>query len=147
MPTPTASSLEGPAKSAVRNAGLEGDDAPALGEAMADLFAQALQLFASQTQVLPGIPAAVSPTSGAGSTAGPGMLLPPPAGGPTAAQLEPLALATLSGVGLRGENVPELAAVLASAIETGLSLLCASAKVAPGITVAGFATAAPGRLC
>lgn len=146
MPTPTASALEGPAKNAVRGAGLEGEDAPALGEALADVLAQALQLFATRTQVLPGIPAAVNPTSGTGSTVGPGMLLPPPAGGPTASELEPLCLAALQGAGLRGENIPDLAGALADAIETGLGLLCTSVKVAPGITVAGFVTTAPGRL-
>ncbi len=132
--------------SAVRNAGLEGDDAPALGEAMADLFGQALALFAAQTQVLPGIPAVVDPISGAGSTVGPGRLLPPPGGGPTAATLEPLALAALRGTGLAGDDLPELAQALADCVETGLSLLCASVSVAPGIAVAGFLTAAPGRL-
>lgn len=146
MPTPTASALEGPAKDAVRSAGLEGDDAPALGEAMADVFAQALQLFATRTQVLPGIPAVVVPNTGAGSTTGPGMLLPPPAGGPSASEIEPLALAALQGTGLAGENLPELASVLADAIEAGLGLFCAGVTVAPGIAVAGFVTTAPGRL-
>lgn len=146
MPTPTTSALEGPAKDAVRSAGLEGDDAPALGAALADALAQALQLFATRTQVLPGIAAAVDPTTGAGSTTGPGMLLPPPAGGPSAAELEPLCLAALQGVGLRGENIPELAGVIADSIEAGLGLFCASITVAPGIAVAGFVTTAPGRL-
>lgn len=146
MPAPTASALEGPAKDAVRSAGLEGEDAPALGQAMAELFAQALQLFATRTQVLPGIPAAVVATTGAGSTTGPGMLLPPPAGGPAAAELEPLALAALQGAGLRGENIPELAGALADTIEAALGLLCSSVTVAPGIAVAGFVTTAPGRL-
>lgn len=146
MPIPTAAALEGPAKDAVRSAGLEGEDAPALGEALADVFAQALQLFTTRTQVLPGIPAAVVATTGAGSTTGPGMLLPPPAGGPTAAELEPLALAALQGTGLRGENLPELAGALADSIEAALGLLCASVTVAPGIAVAGFVTTAPGRL-
>jgi hypothetical protein len=146
MPIPTASALEGPAKNAVRSAGLEGEDAPALGEAMADVLAQALQLFATKTQVLPGIPAAVVPNTGAGSTTGPGKLLPPPAGGPSAAELEPLALAALQGAGLHGENIPDLAAALADSIEQGLVLLCSSVMVAPGIAVAGFVTTAPGRL-
>lgn len=146
MPTPTASALEGPAKDAVRSAGLEGEDAPALGEAMADVLAQALQLFATRTQVLPGIPATVVATTGAGSTTGPGKLLPPPAGGPGAAELEPLALAALQGAGLRGENIPDLAGALADSIEQALVLFCSSVMVAPGIAVAGFVTTAPGRL-
>jgi hypothetical protein len=146
MLTPTTSALEGPAKNAVRSAGLEGEDAPALGEALADVLAQALQLFATRTQVLPGIPAAVVATTGTGSTTGPGMLLPPPAGGPSATELEPLALAALQGVGLRGQNVPELAGVLADSIEAGLGLFCSSVTVAPGLAVAGFVTTAPGRL-
>ncbi len=130
----------------MQGAGLEGQDAPALGDAMADLFSQGLGLFVAQTQVLPGIPAAVDPTSGSGSTVGPGRLLPPPGGGPTAATLEPMALAALQGAGLAGENLPELAQALADSLETGLSLLCASVSVAPGIAIAGFVTAAPGSL-
>ncbi|MEM7158031.1 MAG: hypothetical protein AAF799_34640 [Myxococcota bacterium] len=146
MPTPTSAALENLAKSAVRNAGLEGEDAPALGTAMADLLAQVLQIFAGQTMVLPGIPAAVNPTSGTGSTVGPGTLLPPPAGGPNAATIEPLALGALQGAGLKGEDIPKLAGALADTIEVGLTMFCAQALVSPGITVAGFATAAPGRL-
>ncbi|MEX1367813.1 MAG: hypothetical protein AB1Z98_32090 [Nannocystaceae bacterium] len=133
-------------KSAVDGAGLRGDDAPALGVALADLLAQVLQLFAAQTMVLPGIPAAAPPPAGSGSTVGPGFLLPPPAGGPSAATIEPLALAALTGAGLQGENIPDLAEALANTIEVALTLLCAQAMVSPGIAIAGFATTAPGRL-
>lgn len=146
MPAPTKSALTGLCKSAVRSAGLEGEDAPKLGEAMADLFSQALAMFVNMGQVLPGIPAAVDPTSGAGATAGPGLLLPPPAGAPSASQLEGLANTALRSAGLEGENIPELAKVLSQATETALSLFCAQVQIAPGIAVAGFATAAPGRL-
>jgi hypothetical protein len=146
MPAPSAAELENLARSAVQNAGLKGDDAPKLAQAMGDTFAQMLTMFLSQTQVLPGIPAAVDPTTGSGSTAGPGMLLGPPAGGPGASQLEPIASAALQSAGLSGENIPELAQVLADAGELGLTLLAAQAMVAPGIAIAGFVTAAPGRL-
>lgn len=146
MPAPQKSALEGLCKSAVKDAGLEGEDAPKLGEAMAEFFAQALDMFAQMTQVLPGIPAAVDPISTSGATAGPGMMLPPPAGGPGASQLEGLASAALQNAGLEGENMPELAKVLSQAAEIGLTLLCAQAQVAPGIPVAGMVTSAPGRL-
>ena len=146
MPAPQKSALEGLCKSAVKNAGLEGEDAPKLGEAMADFFAQALAMFAQMTQVLPGIPAAVDPISGSGATAGPGMMLPPPAGGPGASQLEGLASTALRSAGLEGEDMPQLAKVLAQSAEIGLTLLCAQAMVSPGIAIAGFVTTAPGRL-
>lgn len=146
MPAPQKSALESLCKSAVQNAGLEGEDAPKLGAAMADFFAQALGMFAQMTQVLPGMPAAVDPISTSGATAGPGMLLPPPAGGPGASQLEGLASAALQNAGLEGEHIPKLAKVLAQATEIGLTMLCAQAQVAPGIAVAGMTTTAPGRL-
>jgi hypothetical protein len=146
MPAPQAAAIESLGKSALQSAGLEGEDAPKLATAMGDTFAQMLSMFASMTMVLPGIPAAVDPITGSGSTAGPGMLLPPPAGGPGASVIEPIALGALQGAGLKGENIPDLAKVLGQAGELGLTLLCAQAKVAPGIAVAGFVTAAPGRL-
>ena len=146
MPAPNAKQIENLASSALESAGLRGDDASSLASAMGDIFSQMLTMFAAQTQVLPGIPAAVSPNSGSGATVGPGMLLPPPAGGPGAAQLEPIATAALQGAGLKGENIPELAGVLADAGELGLSLLCAQVQVSPGISVAGFVTSAPGSL-
>lgn len=146
MPTPSSSDLESLAKSAVKNAGLDGENAPALGTALADLLAQVFQLFAAQTMVLPGIPAFADPLTGSGSTTGPGQLLAPPAGGPGASTIEPLALAALQGAGLRGADVPKLASALAQTIEVGLTMFCAQATVAAGIAIAGFTTAAPGRL-
>jgi hypothetical protein len=145
MPTPTAAQIEGLATAALQAAGLRGEQAPGLAQAMAEVFAQALQLFAAQTQVLPGIPAAVA-QSGSGSTTGPGRLLPPPAGGPGASQIEALAEAALQQAGLRGERIPDLAQVLGQVAETGLSLLCTQAMVAPGIPISGFSTSATGRL-
>ncbi len=146
MPAPSAAEIESLASSAVRNAGLEGEDAPKLAQAMADVFSQMLAMFASQTQVLPGIPAAVDLISGSGSTVGPGTLLPPPAGGPNASAIESLAMSALQGAGLWGENVPDLAKVLGQAGELGLTLLATQVMVAPGIAIAGFVTTAPGRL-
>lgn len=146
MPVPTASQIEGIAKSAVQGAGLKGDDAPKLATAMGELFAQVLDMFSKMTMVLPGIPAVVDPISTSGATAGPGMLLPPPAGGPGASQIEGLANSALRNAGLEGENIPDLAKVLASACEIGLTMFCAQVMVAPGIAVAGMVTSAPGRL-
>jgi hypothetical protein len=146
MPAPQAQQLEPLARNAVSNAGLDGEDAPRLAKAMAGLFAEVLGQFANQTQVLPGIPAAVDPTTTTGSTVGPGMLLPPPGGGPNAAMIEPIALGKLRDAGLEGQNIPDLAKVLAQVCEIGLTLLCAQAMVAPGLAVAGMVTTAPGRL-
>lgn len=146
MPVPTAAQIEGLATAAVKAAGLEGEDAPKLATAMADLFAQVFEMFSSMTQVLPGIPAVVDPITTSGATVGPGMLLPPPAGGPGAAQIESLANTALRDAGLEGESIPKLAKVLASACEIGLTLFCGQVMVAPGIAIAGMVTSAPGRL-
>lgn len=146
MPVPSAAQIESLATSALQSAGLKGEDAPKLATAMGDLFNQVLTMFSSMTQVLPGIPAVVDPVSSAGSTVGPGMLLPPPAGGPGASQIEGLANTALRSAGLEGENIPDLAKVLGSSCEMGLTLFCAQVMVAPGIAIAGFVTSAPGRL-
>jgi len=146
MPAPPASLIENLAKAAFQSAGLRGELAPDIAAATAKTCGQALAMFLAQAMVLPGIPAAIDPISGAGSTAGPGKLLPPPAGGPIAPQLRGIALANLQAAGIRGEDASALAAVTAGAIAQGLSLFCASAMVSPGIAVAGFVTTAPGRL-
>jgi hypothetical protein len=146
MPAPTASQIAGLAKAAVQNAGLAGEHAPDLGDAIADTCGAALQLFAAQAMIMPGIPAAAPPPPGAGATAGPGNFMPPPAGGPDAGMIEPLASAFLSARGLLGENAPDLARVIAGAIAQGIQLFTSSVFAAPGITIAGFVTAAPGTL-
>jgi hypothetical protein len=146
MPAPTAPQLEGLALAALQGAGLRGQHIPDLAKALAQVGAQALTLFMNMAMVLPGAPAGVDPISGSGSTAGPGMLAPPPVGGPSAQQLEGLALAALQGQGLRGENIPDLAKAVAASLALGLQLFTAQVQVAPGIAVAGFVTAAPGRL-
>lgn len=146
MPAPPPPLVEGLALAAFQSAGLKGQDAPGLARAVAKTTAQALDLFMAQAQVLPGIPAGIDPITGSGSTAGPGMLLPPPAGGPGDSTIRPLALANLQGEGIKGEDAPKMAAVIAGAIAQGLTLFCASVQVSPGIAVAGFVTVSPGRL-
>ncbi|WP_295455119.1 hypothetical protein [uncultured Thiodictyon sp.] len=146
MPAPTAAQLEGLASAALNARALQGQDAPGLAKALAETCAQALSLFLGQAQVLPGIPAALDPISGSGSTAGPGSLLPPPGGGPGAELLEGLALAALQSQGLRGANAADLAKVIAGSIAQGIMLFTAQVQVAPGIAVAGFVSASPGRL-
>ncbi len=146
MPAPPAAAIESLARNAFQSAGLEGEHAADIAVAVAKTGAQALALFLAQAMVLPGIPAAIDPLSGSGSTAGPGKLLPPPAGGPIAPQLRGLALANLQAAGIQGEHAPALAAVIAGAYAQGLALFCASAMISPGIAVAGFVTTAPGRL-
>lgn len=146
MPAPPSALIENVARSAFQSAGLNGEHAADIAVAVAKTGAQALSMFMAQAMVLPGIPAAIDPISGAGSTAGPGKLLPPPAGGPVAPQLQGLALANLQASGIRGEDAAALAAVIAGAFAQGLVLFCASASISPGIAVAGFATASPGSL-
>jgi hypothetical protein len=146
MPAPTAQQIEGIAFAALQGAGLRGEHAADLARALAQAASQALTLFLNQAMVLPGIPAAVDPVSGSGSTAGPGLLAPPPVGGPIAPRLEGLALAALSGQGLRGHNVPDLAKAIAASLAQAIQLFTAQVQVAPGIAVAGFVTTAPGSL-
>ncbi len=146
MPAPAAAQLEPIARGALAAAGLQGENAGDLAKALADVTAQALTLFLSQAMVMPGIPAAAPPPALSGSTVGPGSLMPPPAGGPGASQLEPLAQAALQSAGLRGENAPDLGKVIAGALAQGIQLFTTQVKVAPGIPISGLVTTAPGRL-
>ena len=74
------------------------------------------------------------------------MLMPPPVGGPVAAQLEGLALADLNGQGIRGENAVDLAKVIAASLAQAILMFTAQVQVAPGISIAGFSTTSPGSL-
>jgi hypothetical protein len=146
MPAPQAAQLESIAKGALTSAGIKGENAGDLAKALADVTAQALSMFLAQAMVMPGIPASAPPPALSGSTVGPGSLMPPPAGGPAAAQLEPLALAALMSNKIKGENAPDLAKVIAGALAQGIQLFTTQVKVAPGIAIAGLTTTAPGRL-
>ncbi len=146
MPAPSASEIENLASSALQSAGLRGENAPDLAKALGQVCGQTFTLFVTMAMVAPGIPAAASPPPGAGSTVGPGMLLPPPAGGPGAAQIEPLALAALTAQQLNGEQKPALAKAIAQSLEKALTLFTLQVKVAPGIAIAGFTTSSPGSL-
>lgn len=146
MPAPQAGQLESIAKGALSSAGLKGEAAEGLGKALAKTTADTLALFLGMAKVLPGIPAAAPPPAGSGSTVGPGNLMPPPAGGPGAAQIEPLAKAALMAEKIEGEQAGALAKVIAGALEQGLTMFCSQVKVAPGIAIAGFVTTSPGSL-
>lgn len=65
---------------------------------------------------------------------------------PTAAQLEPVALAMIQAAGLTGRNAADLAAAVAEALAGALDALIEQAQVAPGIACTPAATATPGRL-
>lgn len=146
MPAPPAAQIASPIKGFVNGAGLRGEDAPGLAQALADATAQTLTLLASMAQVLPGIPAPVDPISGSGATAGPGMLMPPPAGGPGAGQLEGAVNGFLSGQGLRGEDAPGLGKAIAASLAQAVMLFTAQTQVLPGIAIAGFVSTSPGLL-
>lgn len=145
MPAPTAPQLESPSKGFFQGASLRGEDAPSLVKALADGTAQALNLLLSMGMVMPGIPAAIDPISGSGSTAGPGMLMPPPAGGPDASQIEALLKGLLAGQGIRGEFADNLAKALAASIAQAIMLFTSQTQVLPGLVVAGFVTTTPGK--
>lgn len=146
MPSPTAEQLAALARSTLVSAGISGQDAPGLAQALAKTTAQALAMFLNQAQVLPGIPAAAPPPANSGNTVGLGKLLPPPAGGPVTAQLEGLALADLQGEGIAGENASDLAKLIAGSLAQGIELFTAQVHVAPGIAIAGLVTSSPGSL-
>ncbi len=146
MPAPQDSQLEQPMGGFVKAAQLLGEDAPGMAKALAQATAQALSMFASMAMVMPGTPAAIDPITGSGATGGPGMLMPPPAGGPGAGQLEGIAQGMLSGQGIRGEDAGGLAKAAAGTIAQAISLFTAQGMVMPGIAIAGFVTAAPGML-
>jgi hypothetical protein len=69
MPAPNANQLQPQLLALLQQRGLQGEQAPALAEAMASTIAQALALLAAQARVLPGI--ACTPAA----TASPGRLL------------------------------------------------------------------------
>jgi hypothetical protein len=146
MPAPQASQIEPIATGALQSAGIRGKNASDLAKALAQVTSDALSLFIAQAMVMPGMPAAVEPSTGSGSTAGPGILMPPPAGGPIAPLLEGLAQAALTANGIRGQDAPGLAKVIGGALAQAILLFTTQVQVAPGIPVAGFVTTSPGTL-
>ena len=146
MPAPQAGQIKSPTDGFLQAAGLRGEDAAGLAQAIADTLGQALTLFLSMGMVLPGSPSAVDPITGSGAVAGPGRLMPPPAGGPGAAQIEGLANNFLMAQGIRGEDAGAVAKVIAGTIAQGIQLFASQTSVLPGIAVAGFVTTAPGML-
>ncbi len=146
MPAPQASQIESIAVGALQTAGIRGKNATDLAKALAQTTADALAMFLAQAMVMPGIPAGVDPFSGSGSTAGPGMFMPPPVGGPIAPQLEGLAQAALMANGIKGQDAPGLAKVIGSALAQAILLFTSQVQVAPGMAVAGFVTTSPGNL-
>lgn len=146
MPAPQAGMIENLAKGFLSAEGLQGEDTPALAAVIGNAIGQALTIFSAQAMVLPGIPVAADPISGSGATAGPGHLMPPPAGGPDASQIEGLASAQCQAQGLRGEDAPALASLIGGLGAQAISLFCAQSMVMPGIPVAGFVSAGPGML-
>ena len=146
MPAPGASQIEPPASGFLKGAGLQGEDIPGLAAAIANTTGQALTMFLSQAMVMPGIPVAADPITGSGASAGPGKLMPPPAGGPGASQLEGLASGLLQQNGIAGEAAPDLGKALAQGVDLALTQFAAQAMVSPGIPCPPGASAGPGRL-
>jgi len=117
-----------------------------LAKAIADTVGQALTLFLSMAMVMPGTPAGLDPISGSGATAGPGRLMPPPAGGPGASQIEGLAQGFLSAQGIRGEDAGGLAKAIGGTVAQAIQLFTTQSMMMPGTAIAGFVTVAPGML-
>jgi hypothetical protein len=146
MPAPSASEIENVAKGAMQSAGLKGENAPDLAAALGQCGDQALTMFVSMAMIMPGIPAVAPPPAMSGSTVGPGKLMPPPAGGPGDAQIEPMATGALSAHKINGEYKPKLAKAIAQTTAQAINLFTSMVMVAPGIAIAGGATASPGSL-
>ena len=146
MPAPSSAQIQALANSALQQADLRGENSADLAKALGQGLQQALLLFQSSAQILPGVAAALDPVSGAGSVVGPGILLPPPAGGPTAGQLQGIMMGALSSAGLMGEHIDRLAGAIAAAFAQAVQLFTSTVKSGPGIPVAAFITVAPGRL-
>jgi hypothetical protein len=146
MPAPSSSQIEGMARSALSGAGLDGENIPDLAGALGQIIGQALTMFAATAMISPGVPAAVDPITTSGSTAGPGLFLPPPAGGPGASSIEPIALGALGGKRIDGEQKGALAKVIAQATAQAILLFTSMVQAAPGLAIAGFVTTAPGSL-
>jgi hypothetical protein len=146
MPAPSSGLIENLAKGALASAGMRGQNIPDLASALGEIIAQALTLFAAQAMIAPGALAVADPTTGSGSTAGPGMLLPPPAGGPEQSQLEPIALGMLAQKQINGAQRGALAKVIAQATAQAILLFTSMVQMGPGIAIAGFVTTAPGML-
>jgi hypothetical protein len=146
MPAPTSAQLKPLANGFLKAAGLLGEDIPGLAQALADGVAQALNSLLSQAQVMPGIPAAVDPISSSGSTAGPGFLMPPPAGGPGPSQIEGPTQNFLKGQGIRGKDAPGLGKAVAATVGQAILLFTGQSMVMPGMAVAGFTSTSPGKL-
>ncbi|WP_020394489.1 hypothetical protein [Thiolinea disciformis] len=145
MPAPVATQIESPAKGFFQAAGLQGEAAPSLTKALSEGVAQTLSLLLAMGMVMPGIPTAVDPISGSGSTIGMGSLMPPPTGGPGAQPIEGMLKSLLAGQGLRGEYAEDLAKAVAASIAQAITLFTHQSKVLPGIAVAGFVSTSPGR--
>lgn len=146
MPAPSSALIENLAKGALAGAGLNGKNIPDLAAALGEIIGQALTLLATMAMIAPGAPAVVDPITGSGSTAGAGMFLPPPAGGPGQSQIEPTALGMLSAKQLNGEQRGALAKVIAQSTAQAILLFTSMVQMGPGIAIAGLLTAAPGML-
>ena len=66
MPAPTKAQLEPTVKGLMQQSGLQGENAPDLAGAIAEVVAGALSAMASQVQVAPGIPSTPAATAGPG---------------------------------------------------------------------------------
>lgn len=146
MPALSPSEIENLASAALQAAELKGKNIPDLAGALGIAGGQALSMFVTMAMIAPGIPAVAPPPALSGSTVGPGMLLPPPAGGPNASMLEPIAFSALQSKQLKGKNIPQLGKAIAQTLEVAFTLFTTQVMVAPGIAIAGLVTSAPGSL-
>ena len=145
MPPPTAAQILPSAMSQLQGK-LDDELAGPIARAMANLFGDALTMFAAQTQILPGVLAAVDPITTNGQTIAQGLLMPPSACGPTPVQTEELARAKLQAEGLSDETLEGWTRVLCQTCDPGLLLLSTKVTMEKNVNVAGMVTSKTAKL-
>lgn len=140
MPAPPAPLIIALSVKAVDEAGLKGVDAIKLAIGLGKAIATSLAQLVAGVQVLPGQPAAIDPITGSGATAGPGLLQ----GELSASAAEAHAKAELGE--LQGAGIAPLIKVYGAVLSQAAAQWVSGVMVAPGATIAGFTTAAPGPL-
>ena len=142
MPALTSAQIKPIVTAAFATRQFTGEKLDKLAEVIADSISQSLSIFIAQVKVIPGIPVAAPPPALSGSTVGPGNLMNPP----SKAQIKPVVAAGFTKVRFTGDNIDDLADVIADTIAQGLTMFTAQVKVAPGIPITGGVTTGPGML-
>lgn len=146
VPAPVAAQIKPSALAGLAGAGLEPSETSSLADVLANLFAEVLASFVARSQILPGIIAVVNPLTTQGKTIGPGLLMPPPTGGPHIEEIEAMARAKLSGAGYEDEALEGWVDVLTHTCVYGLVLTCTVVQMEKNVSVDGMVTSSTAKL-